>query len=134
MAKKILIVDDVLNVRFMLKILLSCIQGGFKIDESVSFDNALDLLEENNYDLIILDYDLRDKATGWNIAKKIKCCRYKYGNPKVMLMSESMRPEDADLTLAEYDCYVGKPFNILTFSREIERLLDCRVVYRNYLN
>ena len=107
MNKRILIVDDEPEILELLALYLR--NEGFSCFLFSNGKDALDSLQENTYDLAILDLMLPD-MDGFTICSKI---REHYKFPIIMLTA---RNEDMDkitgLTLGADD-YVTKPFNPL---------------------
>ncbi|MGI6114282.1 MAG: response regulator transcription factor [Mahellales bacterium] len=116
MDRKILIVDDepliVKGLKFSLE------QDGYIIDAAYDGEEALDKVNTNKYDLIILDVML-PKVNGLAVCQKI---REKMSVPIIMLTAKG---EDMDKILGlEYgaDDYLTKPFNILELKARIKAI------------
>ncbi len=116
MDRKILIVDDepliVKGLKFSLE------QDGYIIDAAYDGEEALDKVNTNKYDLIILDVML-PKVNGLAVCQKI---REKMSIPIIMLTAKG---EDMDKILGlEYgaDDYLTKPFNILELKARIKAI------------
>nr|MBP7324047.1 response regulator [Deltaproteobacteria bacterium] len=67
---KILLADDDKNLRKVLKVELS--GEGYTVLEAEYGSRVLDLLENHNFDILLLDLNLPD-IDGIEILKKIKC-------------------------------------------------------------
>ncbi len=52
-VKRVLIVDDEPDVRFMLRLILE--QGGYEVDEAINGSSALEVLRDVSPDLVITD-------------------------------------------------------------------------------
>jgi len=52
-VKRVLIVDDEPDVRFMLRLILE--QGGYEVDEAINGSSALEMLRGGSPDLVITD-------------------------------------------------------------------------------
>ncbi|WP_457642151.1 sigma-54-dependent transcriptional regulator [Persephonella sp.] len=113
---KALIVDDERNILELLSILLG--EYGISADKVSSYKEAKDLIEENIYDLALLDLRLPD-GSGIDILKKIK---EKNSKTEVIIITAFASSETAveAIKLGAYD-YLSKPFNIN----------DLRLVIRN---
>ena len=116
MNNKILVVDDepliVKGLKFSLE------QDGYIIDAAYDGEEALDKVNSNEYDLIILDVML-PKVDGLTVCQKI---REKMSVPIIMLTAKG---EDMDKILGlEYgaDDYLTKPFNILELKARIKAI------------
>lgn len=102
---KILVVDDELLIRNVIK--EYAINEGFEVDEAENGDEAIQKVEDNNYDLIIMDIMMPHKD-GFTSAKEIKEIK------DVPIIFLSARTEELDklngFSLGADD-YVTKPFS-----------------------
>ena len=107
MAKKVLVVDDekliVKGIRFSLE------QDGMEVDCAYDGEEALEMVQAKEYDIVLLDIML-PKLTGLEVCQQIR----EFSTvPVVMLTAKG---DDMDKILGlEYgaDDYITKPFNIL---------------------
>ena len=117
MAKKVLVVDDekliVKGIRFSLE------QDGMEVDCAYDGEEALSMVKEKEYDMILLDLML-PKLDGLSVCQQIR----EFSNvPIVMLTAKG---EDMDKILGlEYgaDDYITKPFNILEVKARIKAIM-----------
>ena len=117
MAKKVLVVDDekliVKGIRFSLE------QDGMEVECAYDGEEALNMVRENEYDIILLDIML-PKLNGLEVCQQIR----EFSNvPIVMLTAKG---EDMDKILGlEYgaDDYITKPFNILEVKARIKAIM-----------
>lgn len=117
MSKKVLVVDDekliVKGIRFSLE------QDGMEVDAAYDGEEALELVRNNTYDIILLDIML-PKLTGFEVCQQI---REFSSVPIVMLTAKG---DDMDKILGlEYgaDDYITKPFNILEVKARIKAIM-----------
>lgn len=117
MAKKVLVVDDekliVKGIRFSLE------QDGMEVDCAYDGEEALTMIQNNEYDIILLDVMLPRKD-GFEVCQQI---RELSSVPIVMLTAKG---EDMDKILGlEYgaDDYITKPFNILEVKARIKAIM-----------
>ena len=117
MAKKVLVVDDekliVKGIRFSLE------QDGMEVDCAYDGEEALNMIKNKEYDIILLDVML-PKLTGFEVCQQV---REFSGVPIVMLTAKG---EDMDKILGlEYgaDDYITKPFNILEVKARMKAIL-----------
>ena len=117
MGKRILVVDDekliVKGIRFSLE------QDGMEVDAAYDGEEALKLVEENTYNLILLDVML-PKLDGFEVCRRIRDFS---DVPIVMLTAKG---DDMDKILGlEYgaDDYITKPFNILEVKARIKAIM-----------
>lgn len=117
MAKKVLVVDDekliVKGIRFSLE------QDGMEVDCAYDGEEALNMVKDKEYDMILLDLML-PKLNGLEVCQQI---REFSSVPIVMLTAKG---EDMDKILGlEYgaDDYITKPFNILEVKARIKAIM-----------
>ena len=117
MSKRVLVVDDekliVKGIRFSLE------QDDMQVDCAYDGEEALELAQENHYDIILLDLML-PKMDGLEVCHQIR----DFSNvPIVMLTAKG---DDMDKILGlEYgaDDYITKPFNILEVKARIKAIM-----------
>ncbi len=103
--KRILIADDEEGIRDMIKEYISL--DGFAVDEAADGEEALALLEKNNYALLLLDV-MMPKLNGWKVLSKL---RETSNLPVIMLTA---RGEEYDKLFGfelGADDYMIKPFS-----------------------
>ena len=117
MAKKVLVEDDekliVKGIRFSLE------QDGMEVDCAYDGEEALEMIRNKEYDIILLDVML-PKLTGFEVCQQV---REFSGVPIVMLTAKG---EDMDKILGlEYgaDDYIIKPFNILEVKARLKAII-----------
>ena len=117
MAKKVLVVDDekliVKGIRFSLE------QDGMEVDCAYDGEEALNMVREKDYDIVLLDVML-PRLTGFEVCQAI---REFSSVPVVMLTAKG---DDMDKILGlEYgaDDYITKPFNILEVKARIKAIM-----------
>ncbi|MHA1266264.1 MAG: response regulator [Candidatus Helarchaeota archaeon] len=116
---RILIVDDEEAIRSTLTWTLE--KEGYKVDSSCDFESAKTAIEENDYDLYIIDIFLPGK-NGLDLIKHIKTLGKEgliiiiSGYPNVPTLIDSMR-------LDAYD-YIKKPFSLEYLKKVIKIILS----------
>lgn len=117
MSRKVLVVDDekliVKGIRFNLE------QDGMEVDCAYDGEEALKMVKEREYDIVLLDVML-PKLTGFEVCQQI---REFSSVPVVMLTAKG---DDMDKILGlEYgaDDYITKPFNILEVKARIKAIM-----------
>ncbi len=114
---KILIVDDEAGIRDIIKEYLSF--NGFEYEEAADGLEALELLENNTYDLVVLDI-MMPKLDGITVLKEI---RNKWDMPVIMLTA---RGEEYDKLFGfemGADDYMIKPFSPKELLARIKSIL-----------
>ncbi len=117
MAKKVLVVDDekliVKGIRFSLE------QEGMEVVTAFDGEEALQLVKEQEFDIVLLDIML-PKLDGMQVCQQIR----EFSNvPVIMLTAKS---DDLDKIMGlEYgaDDYITKPFNILEVKARIKAIM-----------
>lgn len=117
MSKRVLVVDDekliVKGIRFSLE------QDGMEVDAAYDGEEALKLIKEHTYELVLLDVML-PKLDGFEVCRQIRDFS---DVPVVMLTAKG---DDMDKILGlEYgaDDYITKPFNILEVKARIKAIM-----------
>lgn len=117
MSKRVLVVDDekliVKGIRFSLE------QDGMEVTVAFDGEEALRLVRENNYDIILLDVML-PKYNGFEVCQQIR----EFSDVPVIMLTA--KGDDMDKILGlEYgaDDYITKPFNILEVKARIKAIM-----------
>lgn len=115
--KKILIVEDEMEIRNILKLYL--LKEGYDVTEAEDGEVAIKLFYEKPFDLVILDIML-PKKDGWSVLREIK----KYSSVPVMILS-ARDDDDDELFGFEIgtDEYITKPFNNKILLARIKALI-----------
>ena len=115
--KKILIVEDEMEIRNILKLYL--LKEGYDVTEAEDGEVAIKLFYEKPFDFVILDIML-PKKDGWSVLREIK----KYSSVPVMILSA--RDDDEDELFGfeiGTDEYITKPFNNKILLARIKTLI-----------
>jgi two-component system alkaline phosphatase synthesis response regulator PhoP len=108
MKEKILVVDDEKDILELIDFNLS--KNGYRVRTVTSGEEALDLIKENDYDLIILDLMLPG-VDGFDICKIIKADKHKANIPIVMVTAKADEADKVAGLEIGADHYVTKPFS-----------------------
>lgn len=108
MKEKILVVDDEKDILELIEFNLS--KNGYRVRTVTSGEEALDLIKENDYDLIILDLMLPG-VDGFDICKIIKSDKHKANIPIVMVTAKADEADKVAGLEIGADHYVTKPFS-----------------------
>lgn len=114
---KILVVDDEKRMVDLVRLYME--KEGFSVDEAYDGQQALDMISETSYSLIILDLML-PVIDGWTVCREL---RKKYDIPVIMLTA---RGEEFDKVLGfelGADDYVVKPFSPRELTARVKALL-----------
>ena len=117
MSKRVLVVDDekliVKGSRFSLE------QDGMEVDAAYDGEEALKLIRENHYDMILLDVML-PKYDGFEVCQRVR----EFSDVPVIMLTA--KGDDMNKILGlEYgaDDYIIKPFNILEVKARIKAIM-----------
>ncbi|MDH4316824.1 MAG: sigma-54 dependent transcriptional regulator [Desulfobulbaceae bacterium] len=118
----ILIIDDELSMREFLKILLE--KEGFAVTTAAEGTTALELAEENDFDLAISDI----RMPGMNGLELLAELKAKKPSLPVIMMTAFASPEDA-VTAMKYGAfdYITKPFNVGEIKKVIKAATSKKV-------
>ena len=120
MAKKILIVDDEVNIVISIEFLMK--QAGYDIEIANDGEEALEKVESFQPDLILLDV-MMPKINGFEVCRRIR------GNPdwkemKIVMLTAKGREVEVTKGLAlGADSYVIKPFSTKELMAEVKFIL-----------
>lgn len=117
MSKRVLVVDDekliVKGIRFSLE------QDGMEVAAAYDGEEALKLIRENHYDMILLDVML-PKYDGFEVCQRVR----EFSDVPVIMLTA--KGDDMNKILGlEYgaDDYIIKPFNILEVKARIKAIM-----------
>jgi len=108
MKEKILVVDDEKDILELIDYNLS--KNGYRVKTVATGEEALELIKENEYDLIILDLMLPG-VDGFDLCRIIKADKQKASIPIVMVTAKSEEADKVAGLEIGADHYVTKPFS-----------------------
>ena len=118
--KRILLAEDEEVLRMLVVDTLE--DEDYEVDEAADGMEAVQLLESNTYDLIILDY-MMPGYTGLEIIEKIQSSEIKKQGKILMLSAKSQQFEKDRILEAGADYFMAKPFSPLKLIEKIEVIL-----------
>ncbi|WP_316572465.1 response regulator [Neobacillus sp. YIM B06451] len=119
--KRILLAEDEEILRMLVMDTLE--DSGFEIDEAADGKEALDLIKQNTYDLIMLDY-MMPVYTGFEIIEMIREKARSEGTKIVMLSAKSQQYEQDKVLAAGADYFISKPFSPAQLLGKVEEILN----------
>lgn len=119
--KRILLAEDEEVLRML--IMDSLEDGDFDIDEAADGGEALEYLQNNDYDLVILDY-MMPIYTGLEIIEKIRSIESNKSVKIMMLSAKSQQFEQEQILKAGADYFMAKPFSPLELLEKVEDILN----------
>jgi len=122
MSKKIMVIDDEYEVADIVKKMLE--SEGFEVTTANSGEEALEKLEKERPDLILLDI-MMPGMDGWETLKKIKSNEKFKEIPVSMLTALPLTPDDTkDKPINSIENYIVKPFSKRVLLQKVNDILD----------
>jgi CheY-like chemotaxis protein len=119
--QKILLADDELAIRFLISETLS--DEGFDITEASNGQEAIDCLQKNEFDLIILDYMMPAK-TGIEVCAWLRNSdSINRQKPVILLTAKAMDNDKEQAKAAGVTTYSLKPFSPLQLISTIKQMI-----------
>ena len=115
---KIMIVEDDIEIREVLKILLQ--NNGYEVKVTTNFENVEKQILEEQCHLILLDINLPNK-NGYEICSKI---RTKSKLPIIFVTSRNSSMDELNGIMLGGDDYIEKPYNVPVLLARIQNLLN----------
>ncbi|MDT9026366.1 response regulator transcription factor [Rossellomorea yichunensis] len=118
---RILIAEDEEVLRMLMVDTLE--DEGHELHEAADGQVAINLIMENDYDLILLDY-MMPLFTGLEVIGKVRNTPEK-SDVKIMMVSAKSQQSDKDLVLKSgADYFIAKPYSPLELVQRIEEILN----------
>jgi len=117
MTRRILIADDDPLIRTLISVSLS---GQAEVVEVEDGDDALALLEDGEFDLILLDWDM-PKMNGLRVLKAIRASGSDV--PVIMVTGEAERKQVVAAVQSGVSDYVVKPFDMDIVREKVGKFL-----------
>ena len=119
--KRILIVDDSVTTRIMIKNILYNI--GYVVDAAVDVEDAFAQLKSNHYDLIITDIAM-PKVDGYEFIERLRNDEMYADIPIIVMSSLQESKTKSKFKNLDIEYYVSKEyFNQTEFSKQVKRVL-----------
>ncbi len=118
--QRILVVDDQQDIRDMTALVLS--GAGYRVDTVDSGESALSTLEQDRFDLVLLDINMPE-MDGWETLRLIRCDEELTGLPVVMFsVKGEIRDKIEGLQEGAVD-FVTKPFIVDDLIERVGKVL-----------
>ncbi len=121
MPARILVVDDDAMMRSVLTDIL--IQSGCHVDEIGSGHEAVEMFDNDEYDMVLTDLGL-DDMSGWEVAQKIK--EHSPKTPVVLITGWGMQLSEDENRERGVDFVVSKPFKLEELRSVINSAMSLR--------
>lgn len=120
--KRVLIIEDIGEMRLMLKSLMTSI-GYSNIDVESSGQSAIKRVLEKHYDVVLSDYNLGGSIDGQQILETSRK-NYSQDHSTIFIMITADTAYESVVSVLEYqpDSYLVKPFPPAAFFRRFERV------------
>lgn len=120
MTSKILIADDSLTIQKVINITLA--NSGYELFECLNEEDLLKKIESNDFDLILLDFNLSDTKSGYELSKLIHS---KLPEAKIMVMLGTFDTVDESQFIGNGIAdKIVKPFESSKFIKRCKDLLE----------
>lgn len=120
--KKILVVDDQMEVRELVEVTLRT--GDYQIFKTDSGEAAIQIAQKEKPDLIIMDVMMPGKIDGLGATQQIKNIPETQNCKIIMLTAKGQQADKEAGEAAGADEYFTKPFSPLELIRKVEKILD----------
>ncbi|MGB0385092.1 MAG: response regulator transcription factor [Ardenticatenaceae bacterium] len=123
MSKKVLIVDDEINIVMALEFLME--QAGYQTKVAYNGRDALKIAAEFAPDLILLDV-MMPKVNGYDVCQQIRnrTSHATWQQPKIVMLTAKGRDAEITKGLAlGADTYISKPFSTRDLVANVQKLL-----------
>ncbi len=129
--KRVLIIEDIGEMRLMLKSLMTSI-GYSNIDVESSGQSAMKRILAKNYDVILSDYNLGGSIDGQQILETSRK-NHSQDHSTIFIMITADTAYESVVNVLEYqpDSYIVKPFPPASFFRRFERVQKQKRTFEN---
>jgi two-component system chemotaxis response regulator CheY len=115
---KILVVDDMSSMRGVMLHMLASL-GHSDNDEAANGLQALKLLRQNNYDLLITDLHMPN-LDGQQLLEKVRNDKRLHNLPVLMVSCEDDKNIVKELIAEQVTGFMVKPFNVNTLKKQLQ--------------
>ncbi|MFH1760095.1 MAG: response regulator [bacterium] len=123
MAKKVLIVDDTPSIRTILRANLNA--KGYKTAEACDGVEALEILEKQKFDIMLLDIQM-PRMSGTEVCAKLKLKR-RYNDMGIIIITATGEQDDiVEIFRVGADAWIAKPFTFSVVFEKIEATIKHR--------
>nr|WP_285850730.1 response regulator transcription factor [Niallia circulans] len=120
MVKRILLAEDEEVLRMLI---VDTLEDEYIVDEAQDGEEAFQLIQENQYDLLILDY-MMPIMTGLEVIEKVRADKEREHLKIMMLSAKSQASEQHEIMGAGADYFMAKPFSPLALLDKVGEILN----------
>ncbi len=121
MKKRIVVVDDVVDTRDILRTVLE--YAGYDVNEASDGKTGLKLISDTLPDLVLLDLSIPEMS-GWDVAKRLKLQKATRNIPVIALTAHAMPGDETKALQSGCDAYLSKPIKPMIILKTIEDILS----------
>ena len=123
-GKKVLVVDDFQEVRLMLRTMVEPL-GPSVLKLAETGENAIELMEDDDFDVVLCDYNLGEGKDGQQVLEEAKS-RGLLPYSSIYIMATAENTSDMVMGAIDYlpDDYISKPFNRTVIHARLKKLLE----------
>lgn len=118
---KLLVVEDNRETQLIIKVAL---RDGFDLKVVNNAGDAISLLLNNNFDLVLLDLNLDGKDDGKTILREIREEMKNLKLPVIIATAYDLKPEDEKFYLENANGFIPKPFDKITLINSVNKILS----------
>lgn len=119
--KRILVIDDDLLIRDLLKRNVELFKPAYQVDTAQNGEAALEKFRQHSFDLVVTDYQMPG-PTGLELARAIR--RLSPATRIVLMTGANLLQFDGLVELELLDGYVQKPFTLKQILNVLEALVE----------
>ena len=128
---RILVVDDDL---IFLKFIKKFYKSKFIIDTCGTPEEFYEKLNENSYDLFIIDISLKTNITGLELTSYLRSQKNYSDKPIIILTAHTLRSDELAANKVGADIFIKKPASLYDLTVIIERLISKNSLANNSAN
>jgi len=117
MPKILVVEDNLLNMELVFDILKSL---GFVVHGAINGEEAIKMIENEHYDLILMDIELPGKD-GISAIRTIKSKPGYNDVPTIALTAYAMKGDREKFLAAGFDDYIAKPIDVPAFMKQMQK-------------
>ena len=121
MAEKILVADDSLTIQKVIAITLA--NTDYELVECLSHKDLVSSLESDEFDLVLLDFNLSDSKTGYELGKEIRNISKTVSILAMLGTFDTI--DESELSSCGIGDKIVKPFESEKFIQKCTALIDC---------